>query len=78
MSNLVYAVQQRAVPNGMEVIGFAHSDRGTKYISNSIVVLRAGKSEKEYKEAIELAVKKIYKPPGDLGNASTSEPGIGG
>ncbi len=60
MGNRVFSISYKKVRGGMEVIGQTRSDRGTKYISDSVVVLRGEKTEEEFKEALALATKTIY------------------
>jgi len=55
----IVSVGQKGVRGGTEIIAYSKSPRGTKFISNSIVVLKGEKTKEEYKKDIERAVNKI-------------------
>lgn len=60
MGNGVFQISVRAVRGGEEVIARKRSRRGTKYIADSIVVLREGKTKEQMRVAVAEAAVKLY------------------
>lgn len=61
MGNRVTAVRMVTVRSGTELQGIARSDRGTKYILGSIVVVHQPGMRKEVQSEIAAAVEMILK-----------------
>lgn len=61
MANRVTAVRMVTVRSGTEIQGVARSDRGTKYILGSIVVIHQPGMRKEVQAEITSAVEMILK-----------------
>ena len=56
----VINITLRGVPGGQEVIARKKSSRGTRYISDSIVVLREEKTPEQFARAVQAAAVKLY------------------
>lgn len=56
LANRVFEIRQRLVPNGIQLEGMSRSDRGTKYIVRSLVVMNEQGSDKPSQEAIEKGI----------------------
>lgn len=59
MANKVTGIRVREVASGTEVQGIARSDRGSKYIAGSIVVLHLPGMRKQVKKEIAAAVEML-------------------
>lgn len=64
MGNKITEVQYKRLRSGIELRGIARSDRGTKYIEDSIVVPFGPKGEYPSKDALESAIQKLIGTPG--------------
>ncbi len=63
MGNQITIIKEVRVPGGIEVQAIARSDRGTKYIVKSVVVLRGDKTPAEWKSALGKAVQEVTGQP---------------
>ena len=62
MPRPVVEIRRRSVRSGVEIQGISRSDRGTKYISDSVVIETAGKSKEEIENAVAAGVARILEP----------------
>lgn len=59
MGNRITVIEMKLLRSGVEVRGIARSDRGTKYIADSVVVPFAPDSKYPSKAALETAIKTL-------------------
>lgn len=59
MGNRITEVRQRLVRGGIELQGIARSDRGTKYIEDSLVIVFGPDRKYPSKEEIQAGVKQL-------------------
>lgn len=53
----------KKVRGGTMITGYSHSPRGTKYIYETDVVLREGKTKKEFRDAVAAAIEAMVNSP---------------
>lgn len=59
MPNRITTVRMVRVRGGTEIQGIASSDRGTKYILNSVVVLHPRGKQKDFETEISQAIENV-------------------
>lgn len=59
MATKIRSIERRPVPGGVELIARGKSNRGTSYISNSMVVLRGDLPKDEFRKAIREAIRAL-------------------
>lgn len=60
MGNKITEIRYRKIRNGIELQGIARSDRGTKYIEDSLVIPLGPGGKYPSRQALEAGVKQLY------------------
>jgi len=63
MGNRIDSFKLVDVPGGVEVLGMTRSDRGTRYILKSVVIMTEGLSKAEINDKIQKAIEGMQERP---------------